>query len=104
MSARNCSLRRGRRHRRTEMASTTAESPPSTSKMENGPHSSYIRKFSWSCWLLVAVALGTLLSYFRRRIPQAYAASIAPTKILDARFGFTPSQALQTLQDLGPEG
>jgi hypothetical protein len=63
-----------------------------------------LRIFSWSYWVMLMVASGTLFSYFIRRGDQLKAVSITPTDIIDIRFGFFPSEAHQILCSLGPKG
>lgn len=42
--------------------------------------------------------------YFKYRIDQLQAVSLTPTKILDARIGFTPDTAYTALRDMGTAG
>jgi hypothetical protein len=65
---------------------------------------SSVRVFSWSKWLVLTAISATIFYYFGHRSAQLKAASITPTKILDARIGFTPDTAYAALRDLGTTG
>jgi hypothetical protein len=89
--------------------SRLAMAEPQNSKSTNPPPtgveaSSSVRVFSWSKWLVLTVISGTIFYYFYHRGAQLKAASITPTKILDARFGFTPDTAYDALRDMGTMG
>jgi len=77
---------------------------PSTEEPKPAPSSPPLRTFSWSYWLILATILGTLAFYFIRRGHQVKEVAISPTTILDARIGFTPSTAFETLRNLGAKG
>jgi len=81
-----------------------ADSTDTKETAASNPQEPPLRKFSWSYWLILTTIIGTFAIYFIRRGPQATA--LAPSKIslLDARFGFTPVEALRTLSAIGPEG
>jgi hypothetical protein len=81
-----------------EATATSSEAPKPAAS------SPPLRTFSWSYWLILVAIIGTLVFYFTRRLGQLKAASIAPTIILDARMGFIPSTAFETLRNLGAKG
>jgi len=74
-----------------------------SSTLSNTPRSPP-REFSWTRWAIITVLLVSLASYFMRRQPDALAAAVTPTKLLDSRIGFTPLTARETLHSLGPDG
>lgn len=76
----------------------------SSEALKRAASSPPLRTFSWSYWLILVAIIGTLVFYFTRRLGQLKAASIAPTIILDARMGFIPSTAFETLRNLGAKG
>src|ERR1700694_363601 len=63
-----------------------------------------LRVFSWRYWSMLTIVVAAAASYFYRKTMQLKAVSITPTPTLDARFGFTPAEAHQTLRDIGPKG
>jgi len=77
---------------------------PSSQEPKPGDSSPPLRTFSWTYWIILITILGTLAFYFTRRLEQIKAVAIMPTMILDARIGFTPSTAFETLRNLGSNG
>jgi hypothetical protein len=90
--------------RMAEEKETTAKADGASTSIATASSSSMARDFSWLRWSIITCALATLAGYFIRRSPDMTAAAIKPTKSLDARIGFTPTTALETLRALGPEG
>jgi hypothetical protein len=69
--------------------------------LESTPH---LRNFSWSYWLFLTTIVASLAFYFVRRIGQVKKEAVNLTSLLDARIGFTPADAYETLGALGPKG
>jgi hypothetical protein len=78
----------------------SAEEPASIRRRQEPP----LREFSWSYWLFLTTVICSFAFYFIRRGPQATANAASKISLLDARFGFTPFEALRTLRAIGPEG
>jgi hypothetical protein len=84
-----------------------ADKDPSSKAKATSPQASNatLRQFSWSYWLILTTIVATLAFYFIRRFEQIKAVSITPTSVLDTRsFGFTPTEAYESLRALGPKG
>lgn len=84
-----------------------ADKDPSSKAKATVPQTSNVtlRQFSWSYWLILTTIVATLAFYFIRRLGQIKAVSITPTSVLDSRsFGFTPTEAYESLRALGPKG
>ena len=63
-----------------------------------------LRTFSWSYWLILTAITASLFYYFIRRTADATADLIPPPTLLDGQFGFTASEAYETLTSLGTRG
>jgi hypothetical protein len=87
-----------------DVGAAATEKQSTEEKLSQGEPGPPLRQFSWSYWLILTTIVATLAFYFIRRVGQANAEASAPLSLLDARFGFTPSDVSNVFRVLGPKG